>query len=81
MSLTVAGKPVNVAWCQQQQQQPVSLPLSSSSMTVTDAGRVQLTDSNDVVVELNTPVNNDEDDDTIVVDQVQRTSKASYSRQ
>ena len=71
MSSVVAGKLVKIAW-HQQQQQSVS---SSSSVPVIPAS----SDNKDVSVELNTDVNNDNEDDMIVVDSVQKTSQASCS--
>jgi len=76
VSSVVAGKPVNIGWYHQQQQPPIS----SSSVTATQASlsstRPVTADSKDVLVELNTDVvNNDNEDDAIVVDPVQQTSQ------
>ena len=79
MSSAVAGKPVNITWYQPQQQQQQQQLVSSSSVTVTHASGLQVADK-DVLVELNTDVNNDDEDDAIVVDSDQQASQASCSQ-
>jgi len=80
VSSVVAGKPVNIAWYQPQPPTVSSSSSSSSSVAVmhTTVSNAQLTaTSKDVSVELNTDVigNNDDEDDVVVVDPVQRTSQ------
>ena len=75
MSLTTVQKPVNTA--QYQQPAASSSSLMTGTGTGTQSGSVQLIDSSDdVVVELHTPVSHD-DGGVIVVEQVQQTSDAN----